>query len=105
MSEVTMSAAQVAMLEDHATTPYDPYLEARLEPILRSCKAEGIKIITNQGWLDPRAAAEQVVRLATTLGIEGLRVAAVCGGLLTERVRSMNLSVHGNRRTHCGLSG
>jgi hypothetical protein len=92
MSEVTMSAAQVAMLEEHGTTPYDPYLEARLEPILRSCKAQGIKIITNQGWLDPKAAAEHVLRLGAAQGIEGLRVAAVCGGLLTERIRSMNLA-------------
>lgn len=92
MSEVTMSAAQVAMLEEQGTTPYDPYLEARLEPILRSCKAQGIKIITNQGWLNPRAAAAHVARLGAALGIDGLRVAAVSGGLLTDRIRSMDLT-------------
>ena len=39
MSEVTMSAAQVARMESTDVPPYDPYLEPRLEPLLAGCKA------------------------------------------------------------------
>ena len=54
MSEVTMSAAQVAMLEERATTPYDPYLEARLDPILKSCKAKGSRSSQTRDGSTPR---------------------------------------------------
>src|SRR5688500_418805 len=92
MSEVTMSAAQVARMENDKAPPYDPYLVARMEPILKQCKAKGIKIITNQGWLDPFAAAERIVLLANSLGIKDLKVAAVGGGILTDRIADLGLS-------------
>ena len=55
-----MSAAQVSRMETDRVPPYDPYLLPRMEPILKTCKEKGIKIITNQGWLDPEEAAQQV---------------------------------------------
>jgi hypothetical protein len=92
MSEVTMSAAQVARMENAALPAYDPYLEARLEPILEECKAKGVRIITNQGWLDPVAAADRVVAIGRSLGMKNLKVAAVCGGILTDRIADMGLA-------------
>lgn len=92
MSEVTMSAAQVARMENGATVPYDPYLEARMRPIIKACKAQGIKIITNQGWLDPQAAAARVLEIAREEGIPDLKVAAVCGGLLLDRIADLDLN-------------
>jgi hypothetical protein len=92
MSEVTMSAAQVQMMEDARTQPYDPYLEPRMEPILRDCKEKGIKIITNQGWLDPEAAMDKVLEIARKQGIKNLKVAAVCGGIIADRVADMGLN-------------
>lgn len=91
MSEVTMSAAQVQLMEDARTPPYDPYLEPRMEPILRDCKEKGIKIITNQGWLDPEAAVDKVLEIAKRQGIKNLKVAAVCGGIIADRVAEMGL--------------
>lgn len=91
MSEITMSAAQVSFMESPDTPPYDPYLVARMEPILRTCKDKGIRIITNQGWLDPVAAARRVLQLAQDQGITGLKVAAVGGALLGERIADMSL--------------
>ncbi|MFW7341147.1 acyclic terpene utilization AtuA family protein [Pollutimonas sp. H1-120] len=91
MSEVTMSAAQVAMMDGVDVPPYDPYLVSRLEPILRECKEKGIKIITNQGWLDPVAAAKRIMRAAREQGIADLKVAAVCGGLLLDRIADLGL--------------
>lgn len=92
MSEVTMSAAQVAMLEQNDVLPYDPYLEPRLAPILRDCLDRGVKIITNQGWLDPVAAARRVCDIAREQGIENIKVAAVCGGLLVDRIGDLGLA-------------
>ena len=92
MSEVTMSAAQVARMENAAIPPYDPYLEERLSPILRECRDRGIRIITNKGWLDPVAAVDKAIEVAQRLGIKGLKVAAVYGGMLTERITEMGLN-------------
>jgi hypothetical protein len=91
MSEVTMSAAQVARMQDASIPPYDPYLVARMKPILTDCKRKGIKIITNQGWLDPVAAAERIIELGHSLGIENLKVVAVGGGILTDRIADLGL--------------
>jgi len=91
MSEVTMSAAQVARLDADSTAAYDPYLVARLEPVLAACKAKGIRIISNQGWLDPRGAARRIKELAAQLGIADLKVAAVSGGELSGRIADLGL--------------
>jgi hypothetical protein len=91
MSEVTMSAAQVSMLENPDMPGYDPYLEKRMAPILRECKERGARIITNSGWLDPVGAAKRVISLAEDLGLKDLKVAAVSGGILTDRIADMGL--------------
>lgn len=92
MSEVTMSEAQVKRVNDPDAPGYDPYLEARLSPIIGECHEKNTKIITNQGWLDPEGAAERVTDLARSQGISGLRVAAVSGGNLTDRIADMGLT-------------
>nr|WP_208111595.1 acyclic terpene utilization AtuA family protein [Enterovirga rhinocerotis] len=86
MSEVTMSAAQAARIEDASAPLYDPYLVARMAPILRQAKTQGVRIISNQGWLDPVGAARRLVELAEELGLDDLRIAAVEGGILTDRI-------------------
>lgn len=93
MSEVTMSAAQVALIEQAGTLPYDPYLDERLRPILADCKKKGVRIVTNKGWLDPVAAAERVVALGRELGIDDLKVAAVSGAMLTGRIADLSLKL------------
>ncbi len=92
MSEITMSAAQVARGADPSLPGYDPSLEARLAPLLRPAMARGVRLITNQGWLDPVAAAEKIIGMAREQGIEGLKVAAVCGGQLTDQIADMGLN-------------
>ena len=92
MSEITMSALQMARMENDKVPPYDPYLELRLEPLLKPCKQKGIKIVTNSGWLDPVAAADRIEALARRLGIADLKVAAVCGGVLTDRIADLGLN-------------
>jgi hypothetical protein len=92
MSEVTMSAAQVARLDSDSAIAYDPYLVERLAPILAACKAKGIRIVSNQGWLDPQGAARRIRQLAQALGIADLKVAAVSGGELTDRISELGLA-------------
>lgn len=92
MSEVTMSAAQASRLEGGASPLYDPYLVARMGPILRQAKEQGVRIVTNQGWLDPVGAARRLAELAGELGLGTLRIAAVDGGILTDRIAEMGVS-------------
>lgn len=92
MSEVTMSIAQAQRAVNPDMPGYDPYLVARMEPLLKGAKAKGIKLITNSGWLDPVGAAERVQQIAREQGIEGLKVAAVVGGVLTDTIADMGLS-------------
>src|SRR5690606_26764606 len=91
MSEVTMSIVQAQKLNDDKIPGYDPYLIPRMRRILKESKEKGVRIITNSGWLDPVGAAERVVELAQELGVSGLRVAAVVGGVLTDRIADMGL--------------
>jgi hypothetical protein len=58
---------------------FDPRLERRLMPLLPAARRTGCRIITNLGAANPAAAARQIARLASRLGLHGLRVAAVIG--------------------------
>lgn len=87
MSEVTMSAAQVARARDPAAVAYDPYLLERLVPIMAQARARGVRIVSNQGWLDPRGAADALAAALTEAGLKGVKIAAVLdGGDLAPRV-------------------
>ncbi len=92
MSEITMSAAQVARGADPTLPGYDPSLETRLAPLLKPAMDRGVRLVTNQGWLDPVAAAQRIVELAESQGIKGLKVAAVTGGQLTDQIADMGLN-------------
>lgn len=96
MSEVTMSATQVANAGRRQAILYDPYLEKRLRPILARCMEKDIKIISNQGWADPWSAAKRVVEMAGELGIEKIKVAAVgCSNDLFKDIADMDVTFEG----------
>lgn len=86
MAEATVSAAQVRSRRDPSFPGYDTYLEERMRAVLPACMRQGTRIVSNQGWINPKAAAERVVELLRELGITGVKVAAVTGSLITERV-------------------
>ena len=79
-----MSNAQVNKVNNPDLPGYDPYLERRIGSVLKDCVDKGIKIISNQGWLDPEGAAEKVLEMARNQGVERLRVGAVVGGDLKD---------------------
>lgn len=86
MAEATVSAAQVRSRRDPSFPGYDTYLEDRMRAVLPACMRRGTRIISNQGWINPAAAAERIVELLRELGISGVKVAAVTGSLITDRV-------------------
>ncbi|HYM04375.1 MAG TPA: acyclic terpene utilization AtuA family protein [Stellaceae bacterium] len=86
MAEATISAAQVRARRDPSFPGYDTYLDDRLAAVLPACLARGTRVISNQGWINPTGAAERAAWWCRKLGRRGVRVAAVTGGILTERI-------------------
>lgn len=72
---------------------YNAGLDARMRAVLARCRARGVKIITNMGSANPLAAARRVSQLATELGLRGIRVAAVEGDDVVDRVRKMDARI------------
>ncbi len=58
---------------------YNPLLEHRMRAVLPLARAAGTRIITNMGVANPRAAALKTIKVASELGLDGLKVAAVTG--------------------------
>lgn len=86
MAEATVSAAQVRARRDPTFEGYDTYLDDRMRAVLPACMRQGTRIITNQGWINPDAAAKRIVHWLREMGHTGVKVASVNGSLITERV-------------------
>ena len=86
MAEATVSAAQVRARRDPSFPGYDTYLDDRMKAVLPACIKNGTKIITNQGWINPDAAAKRIVYWLNEFGFKGIKVASVNGSLITEHV-------------------
>ena len=93
MAEITVSAAQVRMRRDAKFPGYDPYLDERFNAILPATIRRGTRIISNQGWVDPVAAARRVKELAAAHGAPHWKVAAITGNILTDQVRELGETV------------
>src|SRR5690625_5137515 len=63
MAEATISAAQVRARKDPLFPGYDTYLDERMRAVLPACCEQGIKIISNQGWLNPVGAGKHIATL------------------------------------------
>ncbi len=86
MAEATISAAQVRARRDPTFPGYDTYLDDRMRAVLPHCLKRGTKIVSNQGWINPEGAAQRIVHWLREFGARGVKVAAVSGGLITDRV-------------------
>jgi hypothetical protein len=86
MAEATVSAAQVRARRDPTFPGYDTYLDARMRAVLPQCLKRGTRIISNQGWINTEGAAQRIVHWLRELGARGVKVAAISGGLITDRV-------------------
>jgi hypothetical protein len=89
LAERTIAIDQQAKLKD-PDGGFDPLLEARMEVLLPVCRKNGVKIITNMGAANPPAAARKTKEIAQKLGIKGLKIAAVGGDDVLDRIRDQD---------------
>ena len=92
LGERTIALAQQARLKD-IRAGYDPLLEARMRAVLPACHAKGIRIVTNMGAANPLGAAEVVRAVARSLGLAGLKVAAITGDDVLEAAREGDMAL------------
>ena len=92
LAERTIALAQQARLAD-PLRGYDPLLEPRMLAVLPACSSAGTRIVTNMGAANPLAAAELVRDVARRLGLAGLKVAAVTGDDVLDRIHGNDLAL------------
>jgi hypothetical protein len=78
LAERTIALAQLQKLED-PDKGYNDLLEYRMEKVLPACFRNKVKIITNMGAANPIAAARVIKRMASDMGIKGLKIAVIIG--------------------------
>lgn len=78
LAERTIALAQLE-LQGNPEGGFDPLLEQRFRAVLPAARANGVRIVTNMGAANPLGAARTVAGVARSLGIRGLKVAAVVG--------------------------
>lgn len=104
MAEATVSAAQVRKRRDPSFEGYDTYLDDRMKAVLPGCIRRGTKIVTNQGWINPVGAAERIAKHLDGLGAKGVKIAAVTGSLITDRVTALAKTILENGAPVASLS-
>jgi len=85
LAERTIALAQLRKLND-PSKGYDPLLEERMQACLSICAKNNVKIITNMGAANPEAAMLKVVEIAKSLQLSHLKIAAIVGDELTEKI-------------------
>ncbi|AOJ62235.1 ABC transporter substrate-binding protein [Burkholderia ubonensis] len=78
LAERTIAIAQQAKRKDPALG-YDPLLDARMRAVLPVAVARRVRIVSNMGAANPHAAARRTAQIAQSLGLGGLKIAAVGG--------------------------
>lgn len=85
LAERTISLAHAQMLAD-PDKGYNELLEYRMERILPVLKKKKIKVITNMGAANPKSAARVIKKMAADIGIKGLKIAAVTGDDILDKI-------------------
>lgn len=78
LAERTIAIAQQRKMKD-SKQGYDSLLEYRMAQVLPLCVENNVKIVTNMGAANPKAAAEMVKQIAEKQGLHHLKIAAVTG--------------------------
>ncbi|MDR2174520.1 MAG: DUF1446 domain-containing protein [Synergistaceae bacterium] len=78
LAERTIAIAQMAKLRD-PLKGYNDLLSYRMEQVIPLAWKHKVKVITNMGAANPRAAVEVCCEIARQKGIQGIRIAAVEG--------------------------
>ena len=70
----------------HPGAGYARTFLTQMEEVMGACLDRGIKVVSNAGGLDPEACADEVAKVATTLGLSP-SIAYVNGDNLLPRLR------------------
>lgn len=85
LAERTIAREALAMHHD-PKAGYNPRLVERMEAVLPACAEHGVRVISNMGAANPRAAAHRVCEIASDTGVDGLRCAVLLGDDVRETV-------------------
>ncbi|SOE57691.1 Protein of unknown function [Caballeronia arationis] len=91
LAERTIAIAQQTR-RTHPELGYDPLLEARMTAVLPVAAKNGVRIVSNMGAANPLAAARKTAEIARSLGLGGLKIAAVTGDDVLDVVRQGNFA-------------
>ncbi|WP_392562067.1 acyclic terpene utilization AtuA family protein [Orbus sturtevantii] len=72
---------------------FNEFLAARMEAVLPICAEKKIKIITNMGSANPRAAADLTCEIAKNLGLSNLKIAIIEGDNVYDTVIKQDLKL------------
>lgn len=78
LAERTIALAQQEKLRN-PEKGYNALLEYRMEKVLPLAHRNKIKVVTNMGAANPEGAARVVAKMASDMGLTGLKIAAVLG--------------------------
>jgi len=92
LAERTIALAQLERRQ-HPEKGFDPLLLERMRAVLPICLAQGTRIISNMGAANPLQAGHEVLRLATELGLRGVKVAVVQGDDVLHRLQQDGLDL------------
>ncbi|OYP21395.1 ABC transporter substrate-binding protein, partial [Lachnotalea glycerini] len=85
LAERTIALGQKEKLKD-ATKGYNSFLEYRMNHILPLLKDNNIKVITNMGAANVKAAADKTLEIANQLGVKGIKIAYVTGDDISDNL-------------------
>jgi hypothetical protein len=91
LAERTIGLAQKRKLKD-PLLGYDPLLERRIEMLLPSLIKNKVRLITNMGAANPKAAAEKIVSIAKRLNLK-LKVVAVTGDDVLDQLNGNEIAI------------
>ena len=89
LAERTIALAQQSRRQN-PELGYDPLLEARMRAVLPIAARNGVRIISNMGAANPKAAARKTAQIARELGLDNLKIAAVTGDDVLDVVQRGN---------------
>lgn len=104
LAERTIALAQQAKMKD-PKAGYDLLLEERMRSVLALCQKNGITLISNMGAANPLEAVNKTREIAASLGLTGLKIAAVTGDDVLEAVKNSDLRIEENGESIHSLDG
>lgn len=93
LAELTMAILQRMKAKD-PSKGYIQDIVPWMQALLPICHRKGIKIITNAGGVNPEAAADEVIKIARSLGIKNLKIGVVTGDDISSQLDEIRAKGH-----------